>query len=557
MSDQSEIIKQRIGNPYDVIQSIERAAAEGIEVLSDDHFFAAAWLGLYQQRNEEKVFMLRARMPGGVIGSDQLEVIAEIIDDSGKHFMDLTTRQEIQLYNLDYKKIPHILQKLNEVGISTQSGGDTLRNIISCPLSGVNKEELIDTTALVQEVDTFFSGNPDFVNLPFKLNIGITGCISGCIHPEIQCISLVAIAKDPEGEAQVGFDVLVGGVLSTKSIMSQSLGVFIKPEEVLEVIKVLVTIWRDQADYRLDRDRAQFAFLVQDWGVERLRQAVEEKLGKSLEKASERVAGNRTIQDHVGVRSQKVSGSYAVGVPILAGRITLQQIKKIIDLARRYTDDQSFRLSNRQNINILNVREIQVDKLLNGLNDVELSMNVHPIRRGLITCTGTEFCKRALTETKARSRAIVEYLEKRVALDEPISLHISGCAGDCAQYQIAHIGLSGTKATVDERLVDAYDIYLGARQGSDATFNHLVMREVPATECAKRIEQLFVGYKKKRKENENFNDWCARVGDERVVDFMTEGTRHLIAEAHETVNEKENEALYANSTQQTADRNEN
>jgi sulfite reductase beta subunit-like hemoprotein len=209
-------------------------------------------------------------------------------------------------------------------------------------------------------------------------------------------------------------------------------------------------------------------------------------------------------------------------------------MRKVADLCRRYGDGKAIRLTVRQNILLLNVPERNVEKVLASLAEAGLSINAHPVRRSVVTCTGTEFCKLAITETKARSRQIVEYLEKRVPLEEPLRLHITGCPNACAQYQTAHIGLMGSKAKLgDGQIVDAYDILVGGQLGRGAAFNHAVLRRVPANECAKRLESLLLGYKRQRKGREPFNDWARRVGDQALLELLTGGSEHPLADAEE------------------------
>jgi sulfite reductase beta subunit-like hemoprotein len=231
----------------------------------------------------------------------------------------------------------------------------------------------------------------------------------------------------------------------------------------------------------------------------------------------------------VGVHAQQQRGLYYIGAPVLVGRITSPQMKKVAELSKRYGDGKTIRLTVRQNLLLLNVPEANVEKVLNGLSEAGLSINAHPVRRSVVTCTGTEFCKLAITETKARSRQIVEYLEKRVPLDEPLRLHITGCPNACAQYQIANIGLMGSKTKVDGQVVDAYDILVGGQVGQGASFGHAVLRKVPATECAKRLERLLLEFKKARKGREAFNAWCARVGDGAVAKLLGEEGDHPLA----------------------------
>ena len=535
MANNAELIKQRYGNPFDVLKAVERAAAQGYESLSEDDLFMCKWVGLYTHRHEKGYFMLRTKQPNGFVTPEQLDTIAEITAAKNKGYADITTRQDFQLHWIHHTQAVEIIRQLEAVGISTLGAcGDIARNVVGCPVAGVDKEELLDASPVAQQVSDFFLGNPAYANLPRKYKIGISGCTTWCSHPEIQCVALVGAARTVEGRREVGFDVRVGGGLSTQAFVSQRLGAFIKPEEAIEVIRHITEIWRDSPAYREKRHHARLKYLVHDWGAAKLRQALEERLGRKLDDTpADYQEPPDTYRDHLGVHAQKQDGLFYIGAPVLVGRITSEQMKKAADLSRRYGDGQTIRLTIRQNLLLLNVPEANVEKVLNGLAEVGLSINAHPVRRSVVTCTGTEFCKLAITETKARARQIVEYLEKRVPLDEPLRLHITGCPNACAQHQIGHIGLMGSKTKVDGQIVDAYDVFVGGRMGRGAAFNHAVLRKIPATECAKRLESLLLGYTRGRKAREPFNDWCARVGDAALVKLLTDGDAHPLADAED------------------------
>ncbi|MBI4343925.1 MAG: nitrite/sulfite reductase [Candidatus Omnitrophica bacterium] len=531
MSNQAEAIKQRYGNPFDVVKALERAASQGFESLTEDDHFMCKWLGLYTHRHEQGFFMLRTKQPNGFVTPEQLDTVADIAEKQNRGFADITTRQNFQLHWIHYTDAVGILKRLESVGIKTLGAcGDIPRNVVGCPVAGVDKEEVLDTGPIARQVSDFFLGNPAYANLPRKYKISVSGCRTWCIHPEIQCVALVGCTRDADGRTEAGFDLRVGGGLSTQAFFSQRLNVFVKPADAVEIVRHLTEIWRDTPEYREKRHHARIKYLVHDWGVAKLRQALQERWARPLEEAP---AGYQeppdTYRDHVGVHAQKQPGLYYIGAPVLVGRITSPQMRKAADLCRRYGDGKTLRLTNRQNLLLLNVPEAHVEHVLTGLSDVGLSINAHPVRRSVVTCTGVEFCKLAITETKARSRQIIEYLEQRVPLEEPLRLHITGCPNACAQYQIANIGLMGSKTKVDGQVVDAYDIFVGGQLGAGATFNHAVLRKIPATECAKRLEQLLLGFKRQRRPGEPFNAWCQRVGDAALVTLLTGGAGHPLA----------------------------
>ena len=535
MANTAEQVKTRYGNPFDALKAVERAATQGYDHLTEDDLFMCKWLGLYTHRHEQGYFMLRTKQPGGFVTPEQLETIADITERQNKGYADITTRQDFQLHWIHYTQATAILQRLQSVGISTSGAcGDILRNVVGCPVAGVDRDELFDVGPILKRISDFFLGNLEYANLPRKYKISVSACSSWCCHPEIQCVALVGASRTVGDAVEFGFDLHVGGGLSTQPFLGRRLGVFVKPEEVIDVVRHITDIWRDSPEYREKRHHARFKFLIHDWGLAKFRQVLEERIGRALEQAPSTFSEPPdTHRDHVGVHAQKQPGLYYVGAPVLVGRITSQQMKRVAELSRRHGDGKTIRLTNRQNILLLNVPEANVENVLNGLSDVGLSINVHPVRRSVVTCTGTEFCKLAITETKARSRQIVDYLEKRVPLDEPLRLHITGCPNACAQYQIAHIGMMGSKTKVDGQVVDAYDIFVGGQMGRAAALNHPVLRKVPATECAKRLERLLLGFKAQRKARESFNAWCARVGDQALVKLLTDSGVHPLADAED------------------------
>ena len=520
MATSQEGIKERIGNPFLIREKIEAAAREGFTSLTEDDQFLAKWYGLYTHRHEPGYFMLRLKLPNGFLNPAQMRAIAKIATDQNRDFADITTRQDIQLHWVHGKEITGVLESLNSVGITTLGAcGDIMRNLVGCPVAGVDAQEYFDASPVLMEVNRFFLGKPEFANLPRKYKISIAACRDQCQQPEIQCVSFVGMERNTDGGRQVGFDIRVGGGLSTRPYFGQRMNAFVVPEKVLPVLKVITEIYRDASEYRATRSRARLKFLVADWGIDKFRQAVQAKLEFPLEEAGSFEDPADAYRDHVGVHEQKQPGLFYVGVPVLIGRISGPQMRKVADLAERHGDG-SIRLTVRQNLLILNVPKDRVANVLEGLESVQLRVNASPILRGVLTCTGNEFCKLAVTETKARAQEIVEYLETRVHLEEPLRIHVTGCPNTCAQSPIGHIGLQGSKAKGGEETVEAYDVAVGGQLGRDRAFNHYVVRKIPAAEIKLRLEQLLLGYKKLRKNGESFNGFCQRIGDEGVAKLL-------------------------------------
>ena len=516
----AEAVKSRAGNPYLVRARLETAAQDDAPALSQDDQFLAKWYGLYSHRNEAGLFMLRLKVPGGQLNALQLKSVAKIATDRNRDFADITTRQDIQLHWVRAQEIPEILHQLEAVGITTLGAcGDVLRNLVGCPLAGLTAQEYFDATPALLETHAFFTGNPDFANLPRKYKVSIGACREQCWHPEIHCVSFVGMEKGEGAQRRVGFDLRVGGGLSTQWFFAQRLNLFVPAQRLVAVLKAITEIYRDASDQRRARSGARFKYLIADWGLERFRQALQERIDFPLEESGDWQDPQDSYRDHTGVHEQKQPGLFTVGVPILAGRISGAQMRRIADAAERHGDGR-VRLTNRQNILMANIPQDRVAQVLEGLESVGLKVRESPIFRGVLACTGIEFCRFAVTETKTRAKELVGYLDQRVPLEEPLRIHVSGCPNTCAQSPIAQIGLQGSRTQVEGRAVESYDVAVGGQLGAERAFNHFVVRKIPAAELKFRLEHLLIGYKRQRRQGESFNGFCSRVGDEVVAGLL-------------------------------------
>jgi sulfite reductase (ferredoxin) len=364
--------------------------------------------------------------------------------------------------------------------------------------------------------------------LPGELKLSISACPGQCVIPQIHCLSLVACQNTIDGKQEVGFALLAGGGLSGEPSFAKNLGVFIKQEQAVDVLTKVFQVWNEASDYRHRAGKARFKDLIKDWGIERFEKVLEEKLGYGLQKLLEaKDAHIDSFKDHIGVHAQKKDGYYYIGVPVLGGRMSSDQILKIAELSERYSDANEnassapIRLTSQQNLIIANIYETHVDKALEGLFELGLSINAHPLRRGVITCTGAEFCKYAHIETKSRVRDLVEYLEKSIHMDEPIRFYVSGCEKACAHHSIANLGLLGVEKTTQNSSVDVVDVYVGGSIGKASIFSHPVFRSMQVSDCAMRLEKLLQNFRKSRKQSEPFNDWCKRIGDSELEKLLS------------------------------------
>jgi len=513
----------------DVLADIYRYAELGFEAIEPDDLALFRWYGIYTQRSEASAasgapgpseetdghFMLRIKFPNGIVTADQLRTVGRLAVRYGRGMGDITTRQNIQLHWLRIEDLPVVLDELNAVGLSfTQACGDVWRNVVGCPLAGVDGHELIDSRPLIEELERTFVGDRRFSNLPRKFKVSVSGCLHRCAQHEINDIGLVAVEK----EGVVGYDVWVGGGLGASARMGRRLDLFVLPDEAAEVCRAITEIFRDEGN-RTKRTRARIKFLVDEWGVERIRAEVEQRLGRSYPTSVEPADPVDPHRDHLGIHPQVQAGLYYLGATTLRGRFTGDQMIAVADIADRFGSG-ALRCTNRQNIVVLDVPDAQVDEAAASLRDVGLPTEASTFRRGVISCTGMEFCKLAIVETKERAAELIEHLERRVG-DVPGSLRINlnGCPNACAQYQVADIGLQGGIARLpDGRRVQGFILHIGGRLGEDAGFaRRVASKAMPADDARYAVERIVRAYAGERPADGTFAEWAAEQSDGRLA----------------------------------------
>jgi len=513
----------------DVLADIYRYAELGFEAIEPDDLALFRWYGIYTQRSEASAasgapgpseetdghFMLRIKFPNGIVTADQLRTVGRLAVRYGRGMGDITTRQNIQLHWLRIEDLPVVLDELNAVGLSfTQACGDVWRNVVGCPLAGVDGHELIDSRPLIEELERTFVGDRRFSNLPRKFKVSVSGCLHRCAQHEINDIGLVAVEKD----GVVGYDVWVGGGLGASARMGRRLDLFVLPDEAAEVCRAITEIFRDEGN-RTKRTRARIKFLVDEWGVERIRAEVEQRLGRSFPTSVEPADPVDPHRDHLGIHPQVQAGLYYLGATTLRGRFTGDQMIAVADIADRFGSG-ALRCTNRQNIVVLDVPDAQVDEAAASLRDVGLPTEASTFRRGVISCTGMEFCKLAIVETKERAAELIEHLERRVG-DVPGSLRINlnGCPNACAQYQVADIGLQGGIARLpDGRRVQGFILHIGGRLGEDAGFaRRVASKAMPADDARYAVERIVRAYAGERPADGTFAEWAAGQSDGRLA----------------------------------------
>ncbi|HEV2054768.1 MAG TPA: ferredoxin--nitrite reductase [Methylomirabilota bacterium] len=473
----------------DVGADIPRYARLGVEAIEEGDVDRLKWWGVFLRKQTPGYFMMRLRIPNGVANAAQLRTIAAIANRVGRGLADITTRQQVQLRWIRIGDVPDILDQLLDVGLVTlQTGMDNIRNIIGCPAFGLTPSELLDASPAVRAFTAMFVGSKTYTNLPRKFNVGITGCRENCTHAETQDIALVPSLKSIGLEEVKGFNVLVGGKNGSGGYrVASPLDVFVRPEEAAEVCSAIVLVFRDHGS-REARNKVRLAFLLEAWGEARFREMVEARVGRRLEKAG---ADQRLAQstDHVGVFRQKQPGLNYVGLLVPVGRVTGDQLAELARLSEEYGSGE-VRLTVDQNVIIPHVPDAKVGNLTVEPLVKKFRYDPSGVLRGLVSCTGIEFCNLAVIETKTRALKIAKGLESKVPATKSVRIHWSGCPAGCGNHTVADIGLLGTKTKVDGKVVDAVDIFIGGSSGPEATQGVKMLESVPCDELPQVLEGL-------------------------------------------------------------------
>jgi sulfite reductase (ferredoxin) len=531
---------KRAQNPWEGLEEIRRFAREGFDSIPPEWIGTYfRWWGVYTQGDGAGVmggkngegralqrFMVRIRIPNGFLTSQQLRTVADLTDRYANGIADLTVRQNIQLHWVTIESLPELLEGLGRVGLNTTGAcGDVVRNVTGCPVAGVDADEVCDASPLVIEASHLLAGNSEFYNLPRKFKISITGCRVWCPYPEINDIGLTAIKRVVRGVPEVGFSLRVGGGLSTDPYLGARLDAFVKWNQVLPVIKGVAELFRDSEVLREHRERARlkFLFLKHGWTAERFLEELHGRIGFRLDPAIEEQPPNDVYRDHVGIYPQKQPGYCYVGATVLRGRIAGEQMRASAELAERFAGGE-LRATNMQNLVVVNVPKANAAALAREFDAIGLRVDASPFWRGTVACSGTEFCKLAITETKAFSRWLVEELEERLpGFDQDLKLHVTGCPNSCGQHWIADIGIEGKKIKVNDRFEDAYYFCVGGALGLHQATARPVGYRCTATEVPDAIERLLGKYLADRIAGENLRQFFARHSDVKLREFLSGG----------------------------------
>jgi len=468
-------------------------------------------------------FMVRIRIPNGILRSDQVRVLAELADKHARGVADITVRQNLQLHWVTIEAIPDIIERLQQAGLSTTGAcGDVVRNVTGCPVAGLAHDEHFDASPYALSVDRALGGNRDFYNLPRKFKMTVTGCRSWCSYPEINDVAFTATRRVRGGTVEHGFTVRIGGGLSTEPHLALKLNAFVRQDQVVDVARGVAEIFRSRDVLRISREQARlkYLFLKFDWTAESFLTELNRVIGFTLDAAEHEDVPADTHRDHTGIHRQKQAGLAFVGATVLRGRITPTQLRRAAELADQFGDG-SLRFTAQQNLLLANVRQEHAETVAAELTSGGLPVETSAFARGTVACTGSEFCKLALTETKGFARWLSTELDDRLpGFDQQIKLHITGCPNSCGQHWIADIGIEGKKIKQEGKLVDAYYFCVGGSLGQLASLARPVGYRCAATAVPDAIERLLTNFQEHRCERETLRTFLARKTNDQIREIL-------------------------------------
>jgi ferredoxin-nitrite reductase len=475
------------------------------------------WVGIYPQKQGGDAFMIRLKVPGGVLTPEQTRVIGQIAIDFangpisnphfGNNFLDITTRQDVQMHWIKMENVPEIWRRLEEVGMTTvQACGDSARNVLCCPVSGLGHDEVLDAYPVAQVISDYFTGNREYANLPRKFKMSVTGCLEDCAQAEINDIGMLPARLE---DGTLGFNVRVGGGLSDGPRMASDIDVFVRPEEAVEITRGIAQVFGELGD-RENRWICRMRYLVQELGPEGFREELEKRTAFELAPAGEDLTKHYR-GDHVGVHAQKDESLYYVGLNVPVGRMSGEQFAEAGRLAGEYGAE--IRLATDQNFIITSVPEERLDDLLAEPLLKRYSPSPGAFERGIVACTGSEFCRFGIVETKIRAVEWAREMDERVGDgigQDAVRMHFSGCSASCAQPQIGDVGFRGETAKTRDALVEGVDIGLGGSLGRDAAFIDWIEGAKPVEDVPDALAEVFEKFKDERRDGERFHEWARR-----------------------------------------------
>jgi len=508
------LLARRMGTAASAAATEAAAGRAAYEVISEEDIVRLQWWGLYHDKPRVGYFMMRIKIPGGILNAQQLRTIGGLSAKFGRNYAELATRQNVQLHWIRLDDFDEIFQTLESNGLTTAGAcGDTVRNITSCPVAGIASEELFDVTPVLREFAEFFYGNREYSDLPRKHKITISADPTQCNAPDFHCIALVGAMRD----GAPGFAFRVGGGLSSAPRIARDLRMFVPIADALAVTRAILDIWREEPRYRLSRVKARIKFMVDELGPEKLRAMVVERVGKDYGDFPAPEPEGEAV--HLGIKAQRQAGKSYIGFPVHQGLVNGQQMLQLADLSESYGG--GFRVTRQQNFVLSDVPSDRVEEVIAAVTRIGFPIDVNGIRGLGIGCTGQPLCNFAVASTKSRLDEVVTHLETVFGNDvQDLRVQVDGCPHACAQHWVADIGLQGTtpreRGAAGEKL-EAYEIYLRGGVGKDPQIGKAILRRVPAEKVATYVERLVRDYLEKRQPGERFNQYTRRVDDATLI----------------------------------------
>jgi sulfite reductase beta subunit-like hemoprotein len=499
--------------PTELANQWQRLVDTPYEKLPEEDIVRLQWFGMYHDKPKIGTFMMRIKIPSGILPPEALRTIGEIAELDGRDQGELTTRQNIQLHYITLARFPAILDRLKAVGLTTMGGcGDVVRNITGCPVAGVDRMELFDVTTLIRQVAEFFYGNRDYSDLPRKHKITIAACPDQCNAPEINCIALVGTIH----EGRMGFAIRVGGGQSSTPRLSRNLGVFVPSDQALPVLRAIIDTWQSTTEYRLSRVKARLKFMIDDYGVDAFRQLVEARLGNGLEPLPQ-LPVPVAESDHMGVHEQNEAGKFYVGFPVYLGLMSGRQMRRIANLASSYGGD--IRLTRRQNFILSGIPGDRLNQVIADAGEIGFPLEVNRLYGSSIGCIGDPHCNYAVTPSKEKLASLIERLTTEFGDQVAgLKLNLDACPHACAQHWTGDIGLQGTTGRgPNGEPLEAFDIILRGGLGCDAAIGKPLLRRIPSAMVEDTVSRLFAGYLQHRLPGESFSRFCVRMPDNFLI----------------------------------------